>query len=33
LNRAAAQVCYSYMYSQHLLRGSGGGEFYLLRGS
>jgi len=26
-------VCYSYMYAQHLLRGSGNGEFYLLRGS
>jgi hypothetical protein len=26
-------VCYSYMYAQHLLSGSGNGEFYLLRGS
>jgi hypothetical protein len=26
-------VCHSYMYAQHLLRGSGHGEFYLLRGS
>ncbi len=26
-------VCYSYMYAQHLLEGSAGGEFYLLRGS
>ena len=26
-------ICYSYMYAQHLLRGSGNGEFYLLRGS
>ena len=25
-------VCYSYMYAQHLLEGSEGGEFYLLRG-
>jgi hypothetical protein len=25
-------VCYSYMYAQHLLEGSAGGEFYLLRG-
>jgi hypothetical protein len=28
-NRA---VCYSYMYAQHVLEGSPGGEFYLLRG-
>ena len=26
-------ICYSYMYAQHLLRGSENGEFYLLRGS
>ncbi len=26
-------VCYSYMFAQHLLRGSGHGEYYLLRGS
>ena len=26
-------ICHSYMYAQHLLRGSGNGEFYLLRGS
>jgi hypothetical protein len=26
-------VCHSYMYAQHLLEGSAGGEFYLLRGS
>jgi hypothetical protein len=26
-------VCSSYMYAQHLLRGSDNGEFYLLRGS
>jgi hypothetical protein len=26
-------ICYSYMYAQHLLRGSGSGEFYLLHGS
>jgi len=26
-------TCYSYMYAQHLLRGSANGEFYLLRGS
>jgi hypothetical protein len=26
-------TCYSYMYAQHLLRGSASGEFYLLRGS
>jgi hypothetical protein len=25
-------VCHSYMYAQHLLEGSEGGEFYLLRG-
>lgn len=25
-------VCYSYMYAQHVLEGSAGGEFYLLRG-
>jgi SnoaL-like domain len=25
-------VCYSYMYAQHVLDGSAGGEFYLLRG-
>jgi hypothetical protein len=25
-------VCYSYMYAQHVLAGSAGGEFYLLRG-
>ena len=26
-------ICHSYMYAQHLLRGSGNGEFYLLHGS
>jgi len=26
-------ICHSYMYAQHLLRGSANGEFYLLRGS
>ena len=26
-------ICHSYMYAQHLLRGSDNGEFYLLRGS
>jgi hypothetical protein len=26
-------ICHSYMYAQHLLRGSENGEFYLLRGS
>jgi hypothetical protein len=26
-------VCHSYMYAQHLLRGSANGDFYLLRGS
>jgi len=26
-------ICHSYMYAQHLLRGSSNGEFYLLRGS
>jgi hypothetical protein len=26
-------ICHSYMYAQHLLRGSADGEFYLLRGS
>jgi hypothetical protein len=26
-------VCHSYMFAQHLLRGSDRGEFYLLRGS
>jgi hypothetical protein len=26
-------VCYSYMFAQHLLRGPGRGEYYLLRGS
>ena len=26
-------TCHSYMYAQHLLRGSANGEFYLLRGS
>lgn len=26
-------VCHSYMYAQHVLEGSPGGEFYLLRGS
>lgn len=26
-------ICHSYMYAQHLLEGSEGGDFYLLRGS
>jgi hypothetical protein len=26
-------VCYSYMFAQHLIKGSGNGEYYLLRGS
>jgi hypothetical protein len=26
-------ICHSYMYAQHLLKGSENGEFYLLRGS
>ena len=26
-------VCHSYMYAQHVLKGSPSGEFYLLRGS
>jgi hypothetical protein len=26
-------ICYSYMYAQHLLEGSEGGGFFLLRGS
>jgi hypothetical protein len=26
-------VCYSYMYAQHYLEGSAGGDFFLLRGS
>jgi hypothetical protein len=26
-------ICHSYMYAQHLLRGSANGEFYLLRGT
>jgi hypothetical protein len=26
-------VCHSYMYAQHLLKGSEGGDFYLLRGA
>ena len=26
-------ICYSYMYAQHYLEGSEGGEFFLLRGS
>ena len=26
-------ICHSYMYAQHLLRGSSNGEFYLLGGS
>jgi hypothetical protein len=26
-------ICYSYMYAQHYLKGSEGGDFFLLRGS
>jgi hypothetical protein len=26
-------ICYSYMYAQHVIKGSENGEFYLLRGS
>ncbi|MGH9287750.1 MAG: nuclear transport factor 2 family protein, partial [Acidimicrobiales bacterium] len=26
-------ICYSYMYAQHYLEGSEGGDFFLLRGS
>ena len=32
-NDSDRAVCYSYMFAQHLIKGSGNGEYYLQRGS
>jgi hypothetical protein len=32
-NDTSRAICHSYMFAQHLIRGSDNGEYYLLRGS